>query len=60
MDENTTQAIVVVKGQHPTINQRKDMPINEFSKSMKAKMYDFTYTPFMSSMVIAWIILNHK
>jgi len=23
-------------------------------------MYDFTYTPFMSSMVIAWIVLNHK
>jgi len=36
------------------------MPQKEFSKSMKAKMYDFTYTPFMSSMVIAWIILNHK
>ena len=36
------------------------MPVKEFSKSMKAKMYDFTYTPFMSSMVIAWIILNHK
>ena len=34
--------------------------MKEFSKSMKAKMYDFTYTPFMSSMVIAWIILNHK
>ena len=36
------------------------MPVKEFSKSMKAKMYDFTYTPFMSSMVIAWIVLNHK
>jgi len=36
------------------------MLVKEFSKSMKAKMYDFTYTPFMSSMVIAWIILNHK
>ena len=36
------------------------MAVKEFSKSMKAKMYDFTYTPFMSSMVIAWIILNHK
>ena len=36
------------------------MPQKEFSNSLKAKMYDFTYTPFMSSMVIAWIILNHK
>ena len=36
------------------------MPVKEFSKSMKAKMYDFTYTPFMSSMVIAWVVLNHK
>ena len=36
------------------------MPVKEFSKSMKAKMYDFTYTPFMSSMVISWIVLNHK
>jgi len=36
------------------------MPLNELSKSMKAKIYDFTYTPFISSVVIAWIVLNHK
>jgi len=36
------------------------MLVKEFNKSVKAKLYDFTYTPFMSSMVIAWIVLNHK
>lgn len=33
---------------------------NEVSDSIKAKLYDFTYTPFMSSFVISWIIINHK
>ena len=30
------------------------------SNSFKAKLYDFTYTPFMSSVIISWILLNHK
>jgi hypothetical protein len=34
--------------------------LKDIQNSIKAKLYDFTYTPFMSSMVIAWIILNHK
>lgn len=34
--------------------------ISDIKNSIKAKLYDFTYTPFMSSMIIAWIILNHK
>lgn len=34
--------------------------LSDITNSIKAKLYDFTYTPFMSSMIIAWIILNHK
>ena len=34
--------------------------INDIKNSIKAKLYDFAYTPFMSSMVISWIIINHK
>jgi len=30
------------------------------SDSIKAKLYDFTYTPFMSSFVISWVIINNK
>lgn len=34
--------------------------LNDIKNSIKAKLYDFAYTPFMSSFVISWIILNHK
>ncbi len=34
--------------------------LNDFKDSVKAKLYDFNYTPFMSSLVISWIIINHK
>lgn len=32
----------------------------ELKNSIKAKLYDFAYTPFMSSYVISWILFNHK
>lgn len=32
----------------------------ELKNSIKAKLYDFAYTPFMSSVLISWIIINHK
>ncbi|MDX9756358.1 MAG: hypothetical protein RBT52_02455 [Sulfurimonas sp.] len=34
--------------------------ITDITNSIKAKLYDFTYTPFMSSVVISWVVLNHK
>ncbi len=34
--------------------------LSDITNSIKAKLYDFTYTPFMSSMIISWIIINHK
>lgn len=34
--------------------------LDDIQNSIKAKLYDFTYTPFMSSVVISWVILNHK
>lgn len=34
--------------------------LSDITNSIKAKLYDFTYTPFMSSVVISWIVLNHK
>lgn len=34
--------------------------LENIKDSIKAKLYDFTYTPFMSSFVISWVILNHK
>jgi hypothetical protein len=34
--------------------------LNDFKDSIKAKLYDFNYTPFMSSLVISWIVINHK
>lgn len=34
--------------------------IDNIKDSIKAKLYDFAYTPFMSSFIISWIILNHK
>lgn len=34
--------------------------MSDITNSIKAKLYDFTYTPFMSSVVISWIVLNHK
>lgn len=33
---------------------------NDFKNSIKAKLYDFNYTPFMSSLVISWVAINHK
>jgi len=32
----------------------------DISNSIKAKLYDFTYTPFMSSVLLSWIVINHK
>ncbi len=34
--------------------------LQDIRDSIKAKLYDFAYTPFMSSFVVSWIILNHK
>lgn len=34
--------------------------VNDLKDSIKAKLYDFNYTPFMSSLVISWIVINHK
>lgn len=34
--------------------------LNDIKDSIKAKLYDFTYTPFMSSVLISWVIINHK
>lgn len=34
--------------------------LDNIKDSIKAKLYDFAYTPFMSSFVISWIIINHK
>jgi len=33
--------------------------INEVKNSVKAKMYDSTYTPFMGSYVLSWLLINH-
>ena len=32
---------------------------NEVKNSVKAKMYDSTYTPFMGSYVLSWLLINH-
>jgi hypothetical protein len=34
--------------------------LNDIKDSIKAKLYDFAYTPFMSSVLISWVVLNHK
>lgn len=34
--------------------------IDDIKDSIKAKLYDFQYTPFMSSYIISWVLLNHK
>ena len=34
--------------------------LKDMKDSLKAKLYDFTYTPFMSSVIISSIIINHK
>lgn len=34
--------------------------VNGIKDSIKAKLYDFAYTPFMSSYIISWILFNHK
>ncbi|CZE47783.1 hypothetical protein [Campylobacter geochelonis] len=32
--------------------------LNDIKQSIKAKLYDFRYSPFMSSFVISWMLLN--
>lgn len=34
--------------------------IDDIKDSIKAKLYDFAYTPFMSSVLISWVVINHK
>lgn len=34
--------------------------IDDIKDSIKAKLYDFQYTPFMSSVLISWVVINHK
>jgi hypothetical protein len=34
--------------------------LDDIKDSIKAKLYDFQYTPFMSSFVISWVVINHK
>lgn len=34
--------------------------LNDIKDSIKAKLYDFAYTPFMSSVLISWVVINHK
>lgn len=34
--------------------------IDDIKDSIKAKLYDFAYTPFMSSVLISWVLINHK
>jgi len=34
--------------------------VKDLTDSIKARLYDFQYTPFMGSILISWIILNHK
>ncbi|HZF70768.1 hypothetical protein [Sulfuricurvum sp.] len=34
--------------------------VNGIKDSIKAKLYDFAYTPFISSYIISWILFNHK
>jgi hypothetical protein len=34
--------------------------LNDIKDSIKAKLYDFTYTPFMSSVLISWVVFNQK
>ncbi len=34
--------------------------LDDIKDSIKAKLYDFAYTPFMSSYIISWVLLNHK
>lgn len=33
---------------------------NDLKDSVKAKLYDYAYTPFMSSLLISWMLINHK
>ena len=32
---------------------------NEVKNSIKARLYDSTYTPFMSSYILSWLFINH-
>lgn len=34
--------------------------LDNIKDSIKAKLYDFAYTPFMSSYIISWVLFNHK
>lgn len=36
------------------------MPQDELLDSFKSKLWDFKYTPFLSSLVIAWLIWNYE
>lgn len=42
------------------MKDNKQNIFTELTNSIKSKLYDFHYSPFMSSFVISWIILNHK
>lgn len=34
--------------------------LDDIKDSIKAKLYDFTYTPFMGSVLISWVLFNHQ
>jgi hypothetical protein len=42
------------------MKENKKNIFSELTNSIKAKLYDFHYSPFISSFVISWIIINHK
>ncbi len=42
------------------MKENKQNIFSELTNSIKSKLYDFHYSPFMSSFIISWIIINHK
>jgi hypothetical protein len=42
------------------MKENKQNIFTELTDSIKSKLYDFHYSPFMSSFITAWIIINHK
>ncbi|WP_415405572.1 hypothetical protein ACLHDG_07515 [Sulfurovum sp. CS9] len=36
------------------------MPQKELRNSLKAKLYDLKYSPFLSSFIISWMAWNYK
>lgn len=40
--------------------KEKNNIFDEVNNSIKAKLYDSAHTPFMSSFIISWILINHK